>query len=129
MVGLIPSVQCALRIILASILGHTVALHIFTNDPALIGAFAVTMPGLATSLFCVTLSSIGIWLILGVATRTVALVGFALYFAHDFVLPSHDALAHMPTLGSALVALLALPLIIFGGGRFSVNAVLLPEAA
>lgn len=114
---------------LAAILGHTVALDIFVSDPALSDAFAVRLPGLAASIMCILLASIAIWLILGVGTRTVALSGTALYLAHDMLLAAPGVPQITAMHGSFIVVFLALPLIIFGGGRFSLNAALPPEPA
>ncbi|MBE9635439.1 hypothetical protein [Salipiger mangrovisoli] len=127
MVGIIPSLQCALRVTLALIFGHTIALDIFVNDPALIGAFEVRLPGLIPSLFCIALASIAIWLILGVGTRSFAVLGAALYTVHEVILRGQLLPDPQIVQSSLLVAILALPLIIFGGGRFSVNADLQPE--
>ncbi len=127
MFSLIPTIQCALRLSFAILLGHTVALEIFTSDPTLTGAFAVRLPEFGTSIICVVLASISIWLILGIGTRTVALAGAAIYLAHEALVPGFNLFDLQAAQSCLLVASLALPLVIFGGGRFSVIAVQTPE--
>ncbi|MCT4369998.1 hypothetical protein CLG85_006485 [Yangia mangrovi] len=127
MVSFFPTFQCALRILFALLLGHTVALEIFTDDPVLTGALDVRMPGPLAALICAVLASISIWLILGVATRTVALSGFAIYLCHELLLPDFTVFDLETAQRVIVVALLALPLVIFGGGRFSVISPHFPE--
>ncbi len=122
-----PTFQCALRILLALLLGYTVALEIFTNDPVFTGTLDVRIPEPLVALTCAILASISIWLILGVATRTVALIGFAIYLWHELLLPDFAVLDLEATQRLVVVALLALPLVIFGGGRFSVISPHIPE--
>ncbi|ANT59326.1 hypothetical protein AYJ57_02470 [Salipiger sp. CCB-MM3] len=120
MVRLIPTLQCALRVALALTLGDAVAKEIFTADPTLIGALSVQIPGLATSLLCALLASIAIWLILGIGVRAVALIGLGLYSFHAFFAPGLEPFDLTTLYSCGLVALLAVPLVLFGGGRFSI---------
>ncbi|WP_353472549.1 hypothetical protein PVT71_00555 [Salipiger sp. H15] len=120
MVSLISTLQCVLRLAFALVLGHTAMQEIFTADPVLIGAIAIRTPGLATSILCIALAVLSIWLILGVGTRAVALTGFGIYAAHELLLQDFDLLGLELSQSCVLVALLALPLVFFGGGRFSV---------
>lgn len=120
MVSLFPTLQCALRVAFALILGQLVTQEIFTSDPTLIGAIAVRAPGPATSILCIVLAVFSIWLILGVGTRAVALIGLGLYVGHELLIPGLDVFNSQAALGCALAAGLALPLVFFGGGRFSV---------
>ncbi|MCR8547087.1 hypothetical protein M4578_04560 [Salipiger sp. P9] len=112
--------QCALRVALAAILGYTVAGEFFRTDAMQIGWYiSPRHVGLTTALLCTLLATVSIWLLFGVRTRIVALMGLALYIGLEVVNPGLNQASTDTLLNSAFVVLLALPLVIFGGGKFS----------
>ncbi|SEL58843.1 hypothetical protein SAMN05444413_11183 [Roseivivax marinus] len=62
---------------------------------------------------------VAIWLVFGIRTRVVATLGTALYVGHITMLPGFGAVDATILAELALVGAIALPSILFGGGRFS----------
>lgn len=112
--------QCALRIALAIFLGFTVVGEFFRTDPLQIGWYvSPRQVELSTAMICALLAAISIWLVFGVRTRVVALLGLALYVGLEVVRPGLHAASYETIMNSTFVVLLGLPLVLFGGGKFS----------
>lgn len=93
---------------------------LFSSDPMQIGWYVYPQHvGLAASALCVLLTTVSVWLVFGVRTRVVALLGLALFIGLEVVHPGLNATSPDALMNSAYVALLGLPLVLFGGGRFS----------
>ncbi|APZ54303.1 hypothetical protein [Salipiger abyssi] len=121
MSDILSALQCALRIVLAAILGYTVASEFFQTNAMQIGWYVSPRHvGLTAAVICALLFTVSIWLLFGVRTRVVALMGLALYLGLEIVHPGLSSADSQVLLSSAIVVLLGLPLIIFGGGKFSV---------
>lgn len=116
----LSALQCTCRLALAGTLGYTVVGEFFQSQETLVGWFiSPRNVGLSTALICALLATVSIWLFFGVRTRVVALAGIMLYLGLSIVQPGLGS-SDMETMrSSTLVVLLALPLVVFGGGKIS----------
>jgi uncharacterized membrane protein YphA (DoxX/SURF4 family) len=80
----------------------------FSQDPSFI---SIVLHGL--------LLTISIWLVFGVRTRVVALLGAMLYLAYALYSKSVALVPDDVSVQVLLVAILAAPLVAFGGGQYS----------
>lgn len=68
---------------------------------------------------CALLATVGLWLLFGIRTRVVASLGAALAVALAVAVPEAMLVGTDPLRGALAAMVLALPLVVFGGGRFS----------
>ena len=120
---LLSTLQCGFRVGLGLVLlSHATATLISPNfianaSPASIGASH--LPTLASLALHGLLLVVSIWLFFGVRTRVVALLGSLLYVGYALYQSSAEVVPTDVSVPVLLVAILAAPLIAFGGGDFS----------
>lgn len=68
---------------------------------------------------CALLATIGLWLLFGIRTRVVASLGAALAAGLALALPEATVAGADPLRGVLAALVLACPLVVFGGGRWS----------
>ncbi|EBA09008.1 hypothetical protein [Sagittula stellata] len=116
----LDGLMCGLRISLAGALAYTASEH-FILPPQ--SPDALLLQGAHAPLVATILSGL-LWLIaaslmFGVRTRMVAALGLTTYAAMALLLPGLDRMTAQPYLSAAIVACLALPVILAGGGDHS----------
>ncbi|SLN39446.1 hypothetical protein ROJ8625_01848 [Roseivivax jejudonensis] len=114
-----PIVQCVIRIALAACLAYAVIETMSAGAGVADRILPFAGVSIAAALLAGLMSVVAIWLAFGVRTRVVALLGLALYTGHLVALPGFTTVGTDEIVQLAVVAALALPLIVFGGGRYS----------
>ncbi|MDQ1848241.1 hypothetical protein Q9299_08065 [Gemmobacter fulvus] len=121
MANMIALGQCALRLVLAAVFGAQ-GLSQVSILVAQAGTPLDPFIGISGSLLVAlnaVLVTIAIWLVFGVRTRVVTLIGLTLYLAAMFLHLRASLVAEVAMAEVLAVVLMALPLILLGGGRFA----------
>ena len=112
--------QCALRIGIAAWLAFTVFRAVTRAHP-FPASWTISQPeAMACAILSAMLTIVAIWLVLGIRTQTVALIGVSLHFGLTVVQPGFHRLDQTTLIEAAVLLALALPLIALGGGRYSI---------
>ncbi|MGR3367218.1 MAG: hypothetical protein ACU0CC_04505 [Sagittula sp.] len=116
----LDGLMCGLRISLAGALAYTASEHILLSSQSH-GVLSLndTHTALAGTIMSGLLWVISVWLMFGVRTRIVAALGLTIYGAMALLLPGLDRLTAHSLLSVAIVAGLTLPVILAGGGHYS----------
>ena len=113
--------QLALRLCLGAVVGYTALLHSSISTASASEGLIDTVGSSSPTLLLAILAMTAIWIVFGVRTRIVSLLALVCYAAVIRIesLNSFSTVADL-LVPFQIVALLALPLILFGGGRFSI---------
>ena len=111
--------QCALRIMLSCVLGYTASEQILLGTGPDAAVYLPPVQSVFNAAIAGMLTLTALWLAFGFRTRMAAMIGAALFAGKVLLLPgfgnaTDDAIGNL-----ILVAILALPLMLSGGGRYS----------
>lgn len=121
MANMIALGQCALRLVLAAVFGAQ-GLSQVSVLVAQAGTHLDPFIGMSFGLLVVlnaVLGTVAIWLVFGVRTRVVTLIGLTLYLAAMYIHIRSSLVVEVALAEVLVVMALALPLILRGGGRFA----------
>lgn len=118
MIEIRPATQLVLRLVLGIALVveaiHQSTIFVIRADSGMMPA----MPGIAFAVLHALMLVAAIWVLFGIRTRIVALIGLACLYADSLIIPLVPGFPERKVL-FAVAILAAVPLIFFGGGRFS----------
>jgi uncharacterized membrane protein YphA (DoxX/SURF4 family) len=110
--------QAGLRIMLSCCMAYSASEHFLTQmgpEAPMMTPVQALLAGLLAGLLLLT----ALWLAFGLRTRVVALVGVALFAGKAILVPGLENVSNAAIGNMLLVCLLAAPLLLSGGGRFS----------
>ncbi|CUH77667.1 hypothetical protein [Tropicibacter naphthalenivorans] len=111
--------QCALRILLACALAYTASEHYLSPNALPIGSVQPPLEALSVLILRAMLWITAIWLLFGLRTRVVAALGLALFYGFAILVPGVHMFSAQTAHSLFVVTVIALPLLLRGGGRYS----------
>ena len=116
----LSALQCAIRLILSAALGAAILERLFELRDLGTGWYiAQRHVASVEAAYLALLAIVAVWLVLGVRTRVVALLGLVLFAGARIVLPGISELNEAALVQVGLFACACVPLLRFGGGRFA----------